>query len=319
MLYPSLRRTRALGGLVAVCLLLLQVSGHAYVAKNSWAELPVLIYVGGIGSTWTSATIGALRAWNSEAAVAIFVWSTSRYYRRFCGGAVTSVTWESSSCDGKDMAPKTLAETVKWFRDGRIVAADVYFNTDRRWSTYSGEQWTNNVIDFRRIALHEFGHALGLGHTPGEGRVIMNAHASDIDRLQRDDINGARALYANRGTGGGSSGTPDLQMRSFRLNDYNVRPRQKITLRTTVRNIGTGVAAATKVIYFYWDSRESDWLKMNVSRTVNRLSAQRSASQSAATQAPGTVGAHHFGACVLAVDRERTKNNQCETVSFSVQ
>nr|MBA2743881.1 matrixin family metalloprotease [Chthoniobacterales bacterium] len=52
--------------------------------------------------------------------------------------------------------------------------------------------------DFHRIAIHEFGHALGLDH-PDEANqtvvAIMNAFESNIDSLQQDDINGADFLY----------------------------------------------------------------------------------------------------------------------------
>lgn len=326
---PS-HRIRMLAVIVTACLLPLQGPSHAYVAKDPWAELPVLVHVGGIGTSWTSDAIEALRAWNSGAGVAIYSWSKSRYYRRSCDDDIVTVTWESDDCKGKDMRPKTLAQTYKWTRGGRIVKADVYFNTDLRWGVYDGKQPRKNragddVMDFRRVALHEFGHLLGLGHAPGQGRVIMNAHVSDVDHLTRDDIDGARALYAHRGTGSRSSGQPDLQMGSFRLSARNVRPPHQITLRTTVRNIGSGVAAATRVNYYYWDSRERDWRKLNVFSTVRSLRARQSASQSARLRLPASLalGSHHLAACVLAVDREvdrgRDETNNCDTASFFVQ
>src|SRR4029453_9686971 len=53
--------------------------------------------------------------------------------------------------------------------------------------------------DFRRIAIHEFGHTLGLDHPDQDGQhvsAIMNSHISDVDTVQADDIAGAEALYA---------------------------------------------------------------------------------------------------------------------------
>jgi hypothetical protein len=55
-----------------------------------------------------------------------------------------------------------------------------------------------SLIDFHRVALHEFGHALGLDHPDDHGQhvtAIMNSTITDIDTLQLDDINGVESLY----------------------------------------------------------------------------------------------------------------------------
>jgi predicted phage tail protein len=55
------------------------------------------------------------------------------------------------------------------------------------------------LIDFRRVALHEFGHVLGLNHPDQAGQTVssvMRSNTGDIDRLQPDDIAGVQALYS---------------------------------------------------------------------------------------------------------------------------
>src|SRR5690606_20196633 len=49
--------------------------------------------------------------------------------------------------------------------------------------------------DFRRIALHELGHVLGLDHDDTQ-TAIMNSRIGNLFSLQQDDINGTDALYS---------------------------------------------------------------------------------------------------------------------------
>ncbi|PYJ85850.1 MAG: hypothetical protein DME22_07625 [Verrucomicrobia bacterium] len=73
-----------------------------------------------------------------------------------------------------------------------FFSSTVYGRGPLRWS---GGQL---LCDLRRVALHEFGHVLGLAHPDQAGQTvsaIMNSIISDLDALAYDDITGAEALY----------------------------------------------------------------------------------------------------------------------------
>lgn len=79
-----------------------------------------------------------------------------------------------------------------------FTEADVVFNNATPFNSYRGP--LHNIIgslmfDFHRVALHEFGHLLGITHTPQTAPAIMTPISTDIDALQADDIAGVQSLY----------------------------------------------------------------------------------------------------------------------------
>jgi matrixin len=85
--------------------------------------------------------------------------------------------------------------------DGKVVETDVLFNGAITWDAFPGPALRfrdgQQVRDFVRVALHEFGHAAGLDHPDEVGQrvaAIMNSTISATDRLQPDDVAGVHAV-----------------------------------------------------------------------------------------------------------------------------
>lgn len=111
-----------------------------------------------------------------------------------------NVFW-SSSVYGDDFGD-AIAVTLSWTRGSTSVESDVLFNTDLTWNSYGGAlrraSSGGTLLDLRRVALHELGHVLGLGHPDANGQfvsAIMNSSIGSTYQLQSDDINGVRAIY----------------------------------------------------------------------------------------------------------------------------
>lgn len=120
---------------------------------------------------------------------------------QFTGGGASSAP--SSLCangrrDGDNvvgwdsLAGNTLAVTC-WYRNqqGDAVEFDMHFDNDRTWG---------GSLDLYTVALHEFGHALGLGHSDvGCGSasqpVMCPYYAGPVAGPRADDVAGLIALY----------------------------------------------------------------------------------------------------------------------------
>src|SRR5207302_9905095 len=68
------------------------------------------------------------------------------------------------------------------------IAGDMHFDADEAWDN-------RQKIDLYSVALHEAGHALGLGHSDKPGAVMYPYYRLNA-QLANDDIAGIRAIYS---------------------------------------------------------------------------------------------------------------------------
>lgn len=149
-------------------------------------------------------------SFNAIAEIALNIWNQNLVHMQFAvdrnsilppngDDANTSVSM-SNTVYGDNFGGGVLAVTLVTPRGSTFIEADVIFNSAIEWDSYRGVLNQQGAIDFRRVALHEFGHVVGLDHpdqaNPKQTVVaIMNSIVSNVDSLQADDINGAKSIY----------------------------------------------------------------------------------------------------------------------------
>lgn len=95
--------------------------------------------------------------------------------------------------------PGVLGQALCWYnpRTGATQDCDVVFDPlDYPWS--AADQPGLNTIDFQSVALHEFGHFLGLNHSADPAAVMFPSIAlGTVKRVPAgDDLSGLTSLYS---------------------------------------------------------------------------------------------------------------------------
>jgi hypothetical protein len=172
----------------------------AYVANGpTWSQPQTSYYI--------NATNLDLPGFSAETAVrsGADVWLLQAAAFRFAYTGLSSQT--TTTNDGINLvvfrnasSGSAIATTYWWSQGSRIVDADIVF-WDGAFQFFAGATGCSGGFYIEDIAAHEFGHALGLGHSTSTSATMYPSvsYCNMGNRtLDADDIAGVTALYPSR-------------------------------------------------------------------------------------------------------------------------
>lgn len=149
------------------------------------------------------------------------------------GNGVNEVAFVDNAVVGGAWAIARVQPGTCFFAGQGIVEVDILFNADKPWEMGAHDPRTvTTEQNFRRAAVHEMGHALGLDHENDSMAVMLETAAAFHGGHEAfragpfpDDAVGARALYPHPNT------ATDFAISNFRW----------VASNTTDLILGTGV------------------------------------------------------------------------------
>jgi len=205
---------RILGSLLLLLIFTPTQNALSEVLGTKWPKTSATFLTGGLplggpasglpgdSETWRESVAEAANRWN-DAQSAFKLVTSSTVGSGICQNfGDNNLIFLPQACNST-FGAKTLAVTASWSSGSTIVKSDIIFNSNQDWGIYDGTlRFTPE--DFRRVTMHELGHAMGLAHTTTE-TALMFTTATNTYLPTPDDVESLESIYKEEKDSGGIS------------------------------------------------------------------------------------------------------------------
>ncbi|HVQ13192.1 MAG TPA: matrixin family metalloprotease [Vicinamibacterales bacterium] len=191
----------ALMAMVPAIGLVLSQDTSAYATNGAtWAQSPVPYSINTTNldlpeSAVEPAVIAGADTWATQSSAAVSLSYTGRNAQTTTGYDGLNLVVVRNASSGS-----AIATTYYWSSGNRLIDADIVF-WDAAFRFFSGTTGCSGGFYIEDIAAHEFGHALGMGHSAVQGATMYPSTSScnaNNRSLDADDIAGILFLYPAR-------------------------------------------------------------------------------------------------------------------------
>lgn len=200
MLTPVMRTRFALVAATVAAATVFSRDPMAYTTNGpTWSQPQTPYYINSVnldlpGLSAETAVRSGADAWQQQSAAFRFTYTGPSSQTTTTYDGINLVLFRNAS------SGSAIATTYWWYSGSRILDADIVF-WDGAFQFFAGSSGCSGGFYIEDIAVHEFGHALGLGHSTSTNATMYPSVSSCNTRnrtLDADDIAGVRALYPSQ-------------------------------------------------------------------------------------------------------------------------
>lgn len=314
----------------ALLLSLVLLAVSAGVSRSYWANgpswpsgtVPIQIELGSSPALtdgcadWSCSASGAVDRWNLfMGRVQLRAIANSQFAKGELNGR--NDMFFANDMYGKSFGSDTLALTTWWYRGDALIEADIGFNQAKRWDSYRGNTKPGLVYDLRRVALHELGHVLGLGHPDDHGQdavAMMNGRIGNLETLTSDDVAGIQSIYGGPAGDTGGSDAPGGSTINFppRNETYEFRNWLESTYATTLGR-PSGLSYSDVEGSVVW---VQEYLRYRLNACSHAQAVERIRLQIAGGGVPGVCGAPASASVIAFPPRDQTYGFRLQLEDF---
>jgi len=181
--------------------------------------------------------------------------------------------------------------------NGGTDAGDIFFNTTQLW------QINGTSYDLMTVAIHELGHALGMGHSTDAAAAMYPSYITTKQAVDADDISGIQSIYSAR--------QPDV----FNVKASNNSPRSAAAISSYIGANGQLTIAGLDLIPPVIGTNDIEWYSITVPASTSGTMAVRMQSTGLSLLSPSLAVFNSAGNTILA---QQVSDNLGDTVAVTI-